>query len=683
MTREKDQELLAKIRKKNIQHNPAAILVACQLSPSLIYLRSSPYGNSRVTESEVYCRSEKNRLTKDTRFLYSAHKKELTMGLNAHLGNYQNIMQKSGDSYVPSEKREYTSTGSSELHDTILEYKKSLCLQVESDSKTTKYIKIIYANSFPCIMVHVQKNSIINVAGEKKLTDASHKAWVEFLISVFTGMINYYAYEQNIHIELERRSSFGFSTPTICETGESFRISMGLVPEIYANIITATLHKLDELISSLHKSRIKVSPEIFYGKKIHEDYLGKNISPINNLLHVLFLPVETKSGLGVRNITRTSYARQGLSMVMFNKLQQGGSPLEGFAKALSWSVKKIDVKPNGYRVVDGERELKYSLKFDCSEDVKYSQVFNKKCIALDDKAFWALIHDLVNNVRKVKKIISKKKSANSNKLQDLYVELELRSKKITAENIESKQLQYLYYNLEMLNEIIFAISLLEKSFENTDDGYGSDSECEGEIEETHLYAKKIITHNGMRAIWCALIAASRYLSDQKLKQRVFMKTAYYEVEKGFKKLISLHDIDGITIVNNTSEASILIHDLNACVTDGSINPDYTLTNANKVLILDVTSSTASQVKTHLKRFSESRAAVLFLVDSGFKNQQLGADKNQYGTVRVFTKSKKSTDKIYDNMLKDEEPILSMTSHVLRRNMKQIGVVPTNKNYMKL
>jgi hypothetical protein len=664
MVKEKDNELLTKLRDKNIQQNKAAGLVARTLSPSLVFLRDSPYVRPNIAESETYSRSEKNPLTKNTSFLYSASKSELTMGHNAHLGNYQNLMQNLGDEYASAGKRKETSAGNADLYNQMLEYKKSICLRVVAKSRATKYIKITYANDFPCIMVHVKKSSFIKPNDAAAPTEASYKAWVDFLISIFTGMINYYAYENDIPIELERRASFGFLTPTICETGESFRISVGIVPEAYADLLTTSLQKLDELIQALHTSKTKIPAGIFYGTKLHEEYLGKKPIKIDNLLHILFVPVETRSGLGVYAITRTAYARQGLAITMFNSLCCGDTPTESFLTALNWSVQKIYVEIK-YRTVKGKQEVaKRTLKFKCDEIMTCSTKFKSKNQIIVDPNFWLMISSILSNVGLINKTI----------ISDQV-------RRITSENINTKQLTTLHYNLELLNELIFCVALAEKPLEIADDGQGSDSECENEIEATMIYAKKKITHNGMRAIWCALLAAANYLSEHKLGKRVYIKTAYYEVEKGLKKLQNLHNITDMTFAKNAADASILLHDLNACVTDGVPKADYTITASNKILILDVTSSTSAQVATHIKRFAQSRAAVLFLVDSGFKHQQLGADKNQYGTVRVFTRDKKARDKIYASITENEMGILSKTSHIFRRKMKQVGAVPTNASYL--
>ena len=188
-------------------------------------------------------------------------------------------------------------------------------------------------------------------------------------------------------------------------------------------------------------------------------------------------------------------------------------------------------------------------------------------------------------------------------------------------------------------------------------------------------------HNGMRAIWTAVIAATQYLQDRKMRCNLCLDSSYYEAPLGLKLICGLHDLTTISVVKNSSEANTLLFDLNACITNGNPNLDYR-TDDNKILILDATSSSTDTVMTHVHRFASTRAAILFVVDSGFKHQQIFSDKNQYGTIRVFTRDKKLCNQIYEKIKTIDPPLLSSASHSHRRLMKKLGAVPTTSLFFK-
>ena len=128
-------------------------------------------------------------------------------------------------------------------------------------------------------------------------------------------------------------------------------------------------------------------------------------------------------------------------------------------------------------------------------------------------------------------------------------------------------------------------------------------------------------------------------------------------------------------MNKISLANIIVFDINACVK----NPEkgnITLQDVhNKILILDITSSTSHQVRQYVEKFAASTASVIFLAGSGLKHQQFGADKNNFGVVRVIAKEKPLVKRIYDDLKKSEPPLDSQVSHTHRRYYKKLGLAP--------
>lgn len=194
-------------------------------------------------------------------------------------------------------------------------------------------------------------------------------------------------------------------------------------------------------------------------------------------------------------------------------------------------------------------------------------------------------------------------------------------------------------SLDVANQMLMLHTLDKMSVSNasTDIGYGSDSD----IEDGDIHGKKIVTHNGMRSLITATDSARNLLFKGATESvGIAYDHPYYETENAIKQSnIKVENVKG-----NRAEAGIVIKDINACITDGP--PDSTEDSGiatefrqAKAWIIDTTSATTSQMKNVYQQFKDAESAkVLYFSSSGLKNEQGGADNNNYGTVRVFAKS---------------------------------------------
>lgn len=667
---QKDIAILKEFKKKLSKGNAASDLIGVRISPSKTYLRETSMTEVPIKDSEHYCRSEKHTLAKGNFLLPSYKKKKLANGDRAHVGDYCNLMQALGDTFKPSDKPMETTPGTGILYDELLTYKVEACKSVIDKLKgtTLKYLHCGVYNDYPCVMVNIKENSVFKSSSSKKFSTLAFEEWVNFLISYFVGIVNHAAYQANLPIEIERRSSFGFLGPTISPTGHSMRINLGIVPKQYLDIIVKCIKTMDKSLKDISKDLDDPLPdENFYGSKQHIAYLGDagkkggKYKPIelDNIVQLLFAQVEKRGKTTVQNIMRTPFARDGIAMEVFNTLdsEEDNSPLDALLAGIRWSVDKLEI-------TDAKKP---SLAFKQNGKIKYTGKFSSQPSICNDSNFWKIIMKITKAV----------KSLKEPKLESILERLN--------ECINGTQINRLYCRLEQLNEIIFIIALEPKKNENFGDGHGSDSEIEDEINEETLYSKKIITHNGMRAIWSSIIAAVKYLakeSNANFRCVIYLENAYYEVPLGIKLIEKLHELPSMTVTKDIDKANIILHDLNACVTTGQPSKGNNNLPKNKLLILDSTSTSTKDVYVHLEKFLDSRSKVLFLVDSGFKHQQIGADKNQYGTVRVFAKTKKVREEFYEKIKKEEPDLLSATSHRHRHLMKKIGAVPITKNYTR-
>lgn len=649
--------LLTKER-KNLSDNPASILIGQNLSPKRTYLEAAAVKKPSFQDTETYYRSEKHPITKKITTnsgLAVYEEKTLKNGNAAHVGNYKNFMQLLGDVAKPTPTALPSYEADAVLYNNMLEYRNKLCKYILTRLPKLTLLTVGHYNDYPCLMVHISKKTIIKTKDTKAPSNSVFEEWVNLLLSFYVGMLNHYAYQENIPIEMVRRSGFGALGPSVATTGESFRINIGLVPKQYVLLIVKALQDLETLLTTLKNDTENLPPlpaGIFYNSKEHKEHLGKKYPPVKlkNMIELLWAQVEKRGKRTVQNINRTAFARDGFSAEVFKALEKKQPHTHAFFNALKWVTAKLNVTTKGKRS---------TLSFSQSGIVKFKP-FKADSQPMIADEFWQLISDMLE---RIKTNVTGLNSTVIDTIQLCY---------------NNKSLNRLYFNLELLNELLFAKAVGEAKPEDVGDGYGSDSEDECELVDRPLYSKKLITHNGMRALWCTLIAAVKHLDSP---TTVYLNDAYYEVNLGRKLIADLHKIN-FTVVKKQSEAAIIIHDLNACITNATINSDYKLKDTNKILILDCTSATSSQVHTHLLRYATSRANVMFLTDSGFKNQQLGCDKNQYGTVRIISSDKKKRDTLYKQIKKIEPALLSPTSHFFRRKMKQIGAAPTTDSYLR-
>jgi len=651
---------LQKLQQKLIKNNNVAQLIGERLSPTNLFFRKSPLKGDELETSGTYYRSDKHPRGKDGHLLYK-NNKDLNNGKYAYVGGYGNVFQMLGDNFKPVKEKLQTSRGNSKLYDALLTYKKGICEYIIKNlelPQNASNLKVGYYNNYPCIMVCIDKKTIHKAQDTKNPSGPAFEEWVNFLVSYFIGLTNYNAYNRHLCIELERRSSFGFITPTVAPTGDSMRISVGLIPILYADILIDSLTTLNQVLNNLSTNKCPpLSKKVFYGSHEHKAYLGNKYPPvaIDNAVQLLWAQIEKGGKTAVQNIVRTSYARNGISAAVFNQLSKkdNNTHRDAFLAGIDWAISQLYIN-------------KSSLSFDQTDSFEYEREFTPRIKPLKDPGFWGLIEQVIKSMKKI----------DNSTLRKAISSLEY--------CCAAQTLDDLYYSIELCNELIFVNSIEAADESDCGDGYGSDSEGEFEqdIDEKNevksLFSKKLITHNGMRAIWCSIIAAAKHLN----RARIFLDNSYYEVPLGLPLIRDLYSLPTITVVKKVSEANIILYDLNACITSGKQNGLLTI-EKGKILILDCTSSTADCVKKYLPSFIGTRgASVMFLVDSGFKNQQIGGDKNQYGTVRIVTKDEKLRDKLYLDIKTFERPLLSTISHHLRRNLKKIGAVPTTKYFIQ-
>lgn len=472
-------------------------------------------------------------------------------------------------------------------------------------------------------MIHIKGNKNYNAQDNKSASTATMEAWGNFLISVLQGHLNYQAYKQNIPVEIERRASFGFTSPTLAPTGESIRLSMGIIPAAYADILVSCLTELDELLGKLFENPKKHAPILksFYGSKPHKKYLNKKYKTpkLHSLLQLLFAKTEKTGKTTVLNIMRSASARESIAIKVFEVLnhKSNNSLLEAFQSATQWAINQISVTS------------KNQLSFSQDHEIRYKVKFTKKAAITNDEAFWNIIQLIANQAEMIN---VPQLTPDINAIRVM---------------IKIKDITQIYATLELLNEHIYVNAVETSQTLSDDDACASESEEESTIDGKNVSASKIITQNGMRSILASVESAARHVD----KATIYLEGSYYECPFGIKLIGKLNYLNNVTMVKDPSAANIILQDINPCITNGKSLSLPLDKFENKFYVLDATSTRTDDIHKYVKRFVKSRADVLFIAASGMKHQQFGADKNPHGIIRIIGHDKKTRKKYHKDIKK--------------------------------
>lgn len=677
-------ENIRKALDKNMNLNDevraAANLVGVPLSSTYALFGGSPYHQSPIAKAWHYIRSAKHSFHKHVNVLKSRFapddslpEKEATKGLGneAHLGIYRTPLEGMNvyREIKTSLDTEATSLfqGNGDLYNLLLREKNAICQKIIAQQPNHHTaIKINVYNDYPCLMVFIKKPH-----AARKATEPSLKFWTEMVSFYFVGLVNYNAHRAGLNMELMPRPSFGFLTPTIAVCDQSLRLNVGLIPDEYVKVLQDSLVQLNDTLTLLNQTNrdeakevnISLPDDCFVTQDAFKTYSKdkkKKITIPDNLIDLLWAKVDRANKTTATNLMRSHFARIGFSIKVYQALSNANSPTEAFLSALRWGVERLQMQ-NG----------QLSFNQDKLEKVKSVLSSHTK---IKDPRFLKIISHLVSNMQKRQPFVQV--TGLINKSQD--------ETRIAIDACLAKEtVSGLYSHLEMLNELLFA-EVIFSAPEGLDDPYGSDSDTEEEFKEckVHVHSKKVIVENGMRSLLGALHAGIHHLHPDYLNStktyKLALKGAYYETRKAVD-LLNRFDIVSIPA------AEILIHDTNECMTNGnaSLTVDKKQLAEKKVLIIDTTSATLEKQHDWISLFTQSpKMEVLLLVSSGFKHEQNGADKNPYGTIRIFTKNKNHLDDIMAFIKSKEKPIESIVNHTLRRTHKAMGFTPTNHSIFK-
>lgn len=530
-------------------------------------------------------------------------------------------------------------------YDALLRYQKDMSAYIADGIKSLGLGAVANSdNQYPCVLFNFPKDAHIK-----------EDDWVNLISIYILAFANRLADERRVNIEIVRRSSFGHLRPTMSECAPSLRISPGIIPLAYADVLI-------EAIKLAHHCLCGAGKALFDVKHSHptlanhlrqysvQKKMKTALTLPENLWDVLWAPVDAKKFSFVHQLTRQEINFEAL----VNRVMDGMIKTK-LKVANIINNKKIFytalVSPlvdavRSFALVDGK--MSFTQVLTELPDYEWSNVPDP----IDDDSFWLEI----------------------NRLADIFEVGQY-------EWVKQRDVANIHANLEEAA----SKSMFSPITIGCTDGYGSDSDCEGDVNlsaktKVHLYGRKRICATGVRAIQLAHGAIRMVYANNAniLRDAEHM---YYETEEALKK----HSIP----LDKTGRkkqviSGVTFFDVNHCNTTQDETPSLVevISEDSIVCVLDTTSATQLETLEALEKlFKHAKdLQTVILVGSGLKNEQAGADTNSYGYVRIFSKAKEKMHALYDAMTvleKKAKYVHPAASHEIRVNCKEKKLVPTN------
>ncbi len=660
----------------------------------------------------TYHRSESSRFfkiaggRKNTQFSSPCIKKSpKTNSFAAHTGGYLNPFGLSSYENV-FDLQSTVSPGTVNVRDHLLLYKNAMAEKVvqhfsslqknQQKVKGNKFRPIVYTeNNYPCVLIQLPALNPVQTKTDAAIYWSKHpQAFQGLLLSSFIAFVNVEAMRAKIPIEMVLRASFGHNQPSICSTNNTFRINVGLIPTVYAEVIAEALHKLNEYVSAITD---KDSPPSPFNTEFIASVRKYNVSKLKKGINGKKLYEKLRGDKFFNDAEKSDAAFETLYS-RFKEINSG-SKAKGKSRFQPVIVKNKTIWELIRQAGDsmGKSILSECFRQKGTEDWFANQVM--ELLLIKDKspietALGRLLTCLsygttaTMNYKKIhSELSSAKRKFSHPSFESLYTNdrayLEIVNTLCGALLLKRPE-QALYAELERAgNALLFKHTTEDApSEDDAEPDFGSDSEFSDDEEDTkskisyHISHSKLRVCSGMKSILIAHYSALAYLKAQGTENYAQdIEQMYFEVEDALK----LVNAD-ITMNKVRTDSTILHYDLNHCNSTNTANNKDLKGKLSQlkpsIVILDYTSSTASEIKTALHEcFSNKNIKLVMYVNSGLKNDQGGLDLNPYGEVRVCARDRATANEILKTMHKglSENDKLSQNTHEMVRVCKERGL----------
>ena len=556
-------------------------------------------------------------------------------------------------------------------------------------------------NNYPCVLISLPTLNPLETKTEAAKYWSKHpKPFQKLLLASFVAFLNVEAHEAGIPIEMVIRASFGHNIPSICETDNTFRINVGLVPKRYAKLIGQALNKLNDTISQLNDECTTEPP---FDDAFHSKIRRYNAKKLKKSIDEKERYESLKNSRDYKKADSSNEAFERLYEAFLNLNED--KPIKGSARFTPVRLQSDSVWEVIQEAGDSAAKSVLAECFREHETVDWfaDMVLNAIYKYRNQNPIEMALHDLLSYLDfeetvtmdyvKMRRDLkpAKKRPFDGMSFESCYQNDEPFNKitQLLFDGLGAERPDVnLYSAIERAGAIFFCnVRGSKNPIEEPD--YGSSSEFSEDLTDDsnddamHFSHSKLRVCSGMKAIVLAHYGALSYLRNngaKKIQQDI--QQMYYEVEDALKMVK-----DATQVVNNIrgklSNTSILHFDLNHCNASNSphnVSLEEKLKNFQPaVVILDYTSSTAAQILGAQKTcLSQDNVSLLILVDSGLKNNQAGLDFNPYGEIRVIARQRKIRNAVLDAMKSGlaEKDKMPQYTHELVRACKRRGFAPS-------
>lgn len=551
--------------------------------------------------------------------------------------------------------------GGAWLYRESMRHRREACKHIK-DLLEGQGLKVVNAdNEYPCLLVKTPGPPTRADSRSKGQWETNKDSWTSFVMAHFTGIANAIAMRSGVPIEMVMRASFGHFAPSVAATGESFRINVGLIPREYQEVLAHAIKVTHDIFQSEYKAALQGAPMPASWSDLMKRYLAAYAQKNGKSAGSPPLPKDLWQWLWSKGdaVGHT---------VMYQLTERGQKRIEELADEAYATVEgHLDAPPAALAGALAGQLAAYPSRFVVDEKkatVSLGGTWSPKPLSaperqaeIKDPDFWALIKGMMSALDPYDGGSEAEAFAQAQSVSGLYAALERQ-------------------NLEFVKRVapIFAYG---------DDGGASDSDEEGDADydDVKFYSKKLITTTGMRAILLAhygAMIAHGGLTNQILVSNVNVTAdkVYYEAPEAFKKVPIQPDA-----APPGAPTNVAFFDLNHCNTTHVAPHDVSFVGQH-VVVLDHTSASPSRVNGYLNKAFKEGAQVVFLVASGLKNEQCGADMNPYGVIRVVTKDPETRNRIYEALRNAESGYKHpLISDAARRAFKSIGALSTTAEFL--
>jgi hypothetical protein len=510
------------------------------------------------------------------------------------------------------------------LYSELFKYRIQLADTINSNSKKLDLEHLIISTTEDSTCVYID----LYPEFTDKIRESNNykEGFTNVIIGFFGGLLNHHAHRRGLFIQTDRRQSFGFYQPTLTDIGTMrIRLSLGLEPEIYAEIVADSLRDLDKILdeydfTSAKNKKVKdcfVAEHKPKGKTVTEKTGNRLLAAMSSDQAKWLAFSQAQHYLNqADDANKKNYVSKAFSEYLENFII-GRAQLE--TKPTELTVKMLPIKAR--HTVDNFNAT--PLFAVLNNLVNYAVDFvNTLTGHIDDNAaeilfkqcYWHSLTKLYNNCTKAINLLT---HINDYEVSHMYAKANL-----LIENIS----EYLN-SLETLKQIIAKDQKVKTdpvaTLTTTEQKYISD--CLGlDNDQVDIF----YADSGQQAITASLLAMDMELVETEIQADYCDHSVYVHDESYFELITFLKEVDSLKC-NRSKLAKIAFFDLTA-IHEFEIKSFPKL----KALIIDITHcpDVNSKKLKELVNAMHAKDIWVLLVSSGLKHDELGTDKYQTGKI---------------------------------------------------